>query len=388
MNIIKETYQQQNPFASFWMGGYECTDKLNKFGARVDFLNITSHLDLIDEDYTALEKFKIKTIREGLRWSYVEKRPYEYDWSTVALMIEAGKRNGIQQVWDICHFGFPDDITPLHPMFTPRFVAFCTAFIRFYRTLVPVGELIVTPINEVSFLSWLGGDACGTSPYCTKQGWEVKYALMRAYIQGIAALKIEDPGVRILTTEPLVNMVPPADATDEQKLSAIQQHENQFQALDILSGRICPELEGKPEYLDLLGFNYYYNNQWITGSGNFLPWANEDNDERWLPLSTLLKNVYERYGKPMILTETSHPLEDRPLWIEFIALEANKVLAEGLPFWGICWYPIIDRPDWDYMAPYHHSGLWDTFVEDGIVEKRVLYEPAAAALLKAQEVLF
>ena len=28
----------KNPFASFWMGGYECTDKLNAFGNRVDFL--------------------------------------------------------------------------------------------------------------------------------------------------------------------------------------------------------------------------------------------------------------------------------------------------------------------------------------------------------------
>ena len=28
----------ENPFASFWMGGYECTDKLNAFGYRVDLL--------------------------------------------------------------------------------------------------------------------------------------------------------------------------------------------------------------------------------------------------------------------------------------------------------------------------------------------------------------
>src|SRR5689334_11587600 len=107
----------QNPFSSFWMAGYECTDKLNRFGNRVDFLNITGHLQLIDEDYEQIKAFNITTVREGIRWSQAEKRPYHYDWSIVDLMIDHGKKNNIQQVWDICHFGYPDDLTPLHPLF-------------------------------------------------------------------------------------------------------------------------------------------------------------------------------------------------------------------------------------------------------------------------------
>src|SRR5690606_23144733 len=108
----------------------------------------------------------------------------------------------------------------------------------------PDGTLIVTPINEVSFLSWLGGDVRGTSPYCTGQGWEVKYHLMRAYIEGVAALREADPTIRILTTEPLVNVVPRLDATPEQVAVAAMAHQDQFQATDMLSGRMCPELGG------------------------------------------------------------------------------------------------------------------------------------------------
>src|SRR5205085_8716244 len=132
----------------------------------------------IDHDYQLLPAFNIQTVREGIRWSQVEKRAYQYDWSTVKFMLERGKANGIQQLWDICHFGFPDDLTPLHPMFARRFAALCRAFVQFYRSVNPDETLIVTPINEVSFLSWLGGDARGTAPYCIFQGWEVKYALM------------------------------------------------------------------------------------------------------------------------------------------------------------------------------------------------------------------
>ena len=62
-----------NPFQSFWWGGYECTDQLNCFGHRVDFLPLTGHLQLLDEDYENLKQFEIGTVREGIRWAHIEK---------------------------------------------------------------------------------------------------------------------------------------------------------------------------------------------------------------------------------------------------------------------------------------------------------------------------
>lgn len=378
--------EEANPFDSFWMAGYECTDKLNAFGIRVDLLKATGHIGLIDGDYSSLAPFGIKTVREGVRWSQVEKTPFVYDWGTVGYMVEKGKAHHIQQVWDLCHFGFPDDLTPLHPMFARRFASFCTAFVKFYRGIEPSSVLIVTPINEVNFLSWLGGDVRGTSPYCTNHGWEVKYGLMRAYIEGCKALKGADDNIRILTTEPLVNVVPPLDATDEEIEAAAAANENQFQSLDMLCGKICPELGGREEFLDILGFNYYYNNQFILGDLGCLAWRNEVLDHRWLPLSTLLTKAYQRYERPVLLAETSHPREDRPLWIEYVGRECIKLLWYGIPLFGVCIYPIIDRPDWDFMDnEWHHSGLWDiASTKDGTLE-RLLYVPYAETLLSVQK---
>ena len=376
-----------NPFSSFWMAGFECTDKLNFYGHRVDFLHLTGHLQLIDEDYQQLHQFNIRTVREGIRWSQVEKQPYQYDWSTVAAMMARGKANGIQQIWDICHFGFPDDLTPLHPLFAGRFAALCRAFVQFYRSQDPHSTLIVTPINEVSFLSWLGGDARGTSPYCWGQGWEVKYALMRAYIQGAAALREADPSIRILTTEPLVQMVPPLNADEKQIAWAAEAHEHQYQAVDMLAGRMCPELGGSPEYIDILGFNFYYNNQWIVGSHQFLPWANIPEDPRWRPLGSLLTEAYNRYQRPIALTETSHTGLHRPNWITYVAEECAELVKEGIPFWGVCLYPIIDRPDWDHLHHWHGSGLWDAEIVPEGPPKRILDYPYASALLKAQALI-
>ncbi|HEX8461087.1 MAG TPA: amine oxidase [Segetibacter sp.] len=372
-------------FNSFWMGGYECSDKLNAFGNRVDMLTTTGHIQLIDQDYKSLKPFNISTVREGVRWSVVEKRAYQYDWSAVAYMIEKGKANGIQQIWDLCHFGFPDDLTPLHPMFSRRFAALCRSFVHFYRSVLPDEQLIVTPINEVSFLSWLGGDVQATSPYCWGRGWDVKYALMRAFIEGVAAMKEIDPAIKIMTTEPLVNMVPPFAATEEEITGAAQYHEWQFQSVDMLIGDVSPELGGNPDFLDIAGFNYYYNNQWIAGTSEFLPWLNEEPDPRFVPLHILLARAYERFNCPIALTETSHPEEDRHKWIKMIGEEVGEVIKQGIPFCGVCLYPIIDRPDWDHFTvPWHKAGLWDAEITEDGLPTRDLYLPYAEALLEAQ----
>lgn len=364
------------PFKSFWMAGYECADHLNAFGHRVDLLAATRHIDKIDEDYGSLEAFGIRTVREGIRWSQVETTPYSYDFSEVSRILDAAKRHGIQVVWDICHFGYPCDLTPLHPLFAKRFAALCTAFIRFYRSVNDSETLIVTPINEVGFISWLGGDVRGTVPYTTNQGWDVKYHLMKAYIEGIQAMYAEDQNIIILPTEPLVNVTTESELSEHIE-GAAAKHESQFQVLDILTGRCCPELGGKEEYLQIIGVNFYYNNQSVYETDQLLPWNDFPPHPKTRPLYCLLDEIYQRYKRPIAITETSHPLEDRPHWINKIYSDTQKAVENGIPIKGICLYPIIDRPDWDYPDVWHQSGLWDI---DPTTGDRRLYAPYAEAL--------
>src|SRR5690606_34633560 len=142
----------------------------------------------------------------------VEAVPYQYNWTDVAAMIRTGLDMNMQQIWDLCHFGFPTDLTPLHPHFCQRFVSLCKAFIQLFRTIDTDAPIIITPINEVSFLSWLGGEVACTSPFCKQQGWEVKYNLMKAFIKGVEAMKAMDDNIIILTTEPLINVTAAPEA--------------------------------------------------------------------------------------------------------------------------------------------------------------------------------
>ena len=80
------------------MGGYECADLINNRGNRVDLLQQTHHDARAAEDYALLAAAGITTVREGIRWSVVEKQPHQYDFNEVENRIAAAKKTGIQQL--------------------------------------------------------------------------------------------------------------------------------------------------------------------------------------------------------------------------------------------------------------------------------------------------
>ena len=182
---------------------------------------------------------------------------------------------------------------------------------------------------------------------------------MKAYIEGIEMMKDIDPEVRIMTTEPLINITAQDPSDPISVLEAHEKHREQFQVLEILTGKLCPELGGKPEYLDIIGVNFYFNNQWTYPDHQFIPWNDTPPNQHWRSLHDLVEEVFINFGRPVVLSETSHPGDDRPVWLKMIFSECETILKSNLPFYGCCIYPIIDRPDWDFPTTWHHSGLWD-----------------------------
>ena len=358
-------------FSSFLMGGYECADHINRSGDRVNLLFDTAHDKRVVEDYKSLQGTGITTVREGICWSNVEKEPFVYDFSEVKSRMDAAEECGIQQLWDICHFGFPDDLMPTHPKFTLRFSALCSAFALFYKENCDK-PLIVTPVNEISFLSWHAGDVRGTVPFAINSGFDIKYHLCKASIAGIRALKNIDPDCRILLIEPLIKVHAKPGETNPAEV--IGHNNSQFQAMDIIGGKMCPELGGDPAFLDILGFNYYYDNQW-EHDGRRLRWPENEKDQE--SLSSLLLAAWERYKRPMLLAETGHFDDCRAEWFEMIIAESLRAKAMGVDLQGICLYPLIGRVDWDNHHHYHASGLYDI---DNPSKKRIVHEPLLNAM--------
>src|SRR3954454_4043291 len=115
-------------FNSFFMGGFESSCHVRRSGQRLDLIAATQHSTYAEQDYRRLQSVGINTARDAVRWHLVEVQPYRYDWSSVLPMLRASRNTGIQVIWDICHYGWPDDLDIFRPEFVNRFSAFARAF--------------------------------------------------------------------------------------------------------------------------------------------------------------------------------------------------------------------------------------------------------------------
>lgn len=341
----------------------------------------TEHDRMVDEDYANLSRLGITTVREAVRWHLVDRTGGHYDFDTMEPMIGAARRHGIQVIWTLCHYGWPDDIDLLSSSFIDRFERFCAGVAQFLRSHGDDRPLIV-PINEISFLAWAAGETGWFYPYLAGQGAQVKTQLARASIAGIKAIRRVTPCARVLTSEPLIHVVADADGTDRR--GAERYRASQFEASDMLTGRREPSLGGDSSLIDVIGVNFYHDNQWEIPSGRKLGWHLVPRDRRWMPLHELLAEVFERYGLPLCITETSHVGVGRAAWLREVNEEVHQAIDRGVPIIGVCLYPVIDRCDWDDASHWHNSGLWDLLIEPGAKLTRVLNRDYAEELGSAQ----
>jgi hypothetical protein len=110
----------------------------------------------------------------------------------------------------------------------------------------------------------------------------------------------------------------------------------------MLLGRTAPELGGFEQALDVVGVNFYPENQWSLG-GPTIPFGHSGYE----PLSALLMQVWRRYGKPILMTETGAEGSSRAAWLHYVCAEVREALALGAPIIGVCLYPVLDYPGWD-----------------------------------------
>jgi hypothetical protein len=150
----------------------------------------------------------------------------------------------------------------------------------------------------------------------------------------------------------------------------------------MIAGVLHPELGGAAKYLDIVGSNFYYDNEWVYDA-DYIPWNEETLHQDWVPLHRLIEQVYMRYRRPIIISETSHYGSNRPAWMRMIIQETKKILVQDIPFIGVCIYPIIDRSDWENDDHWHNSGLWDYSLGKEGRHLRVLAQDYAVEIQRA-----
>ena len=368
-------------FRSFFLAGFECATGYNVHGRWIDQIAATQHDRFADDDYRRIREVGIRAVREAVRWPLVD-RGGRFDFSSLAPFLAAARRHDLDVVWDLFHFGYPDDVDLFSDAFPERFAEYCRAAAR-HVAAETEGPWWFTPVNEPSYFAWAAGDAALFAPHQHGRGFELKLRLARAGILGGEAIRAEAPGARILSVDALCRVVAPLGRPDLEAEAAAWNRDIVFQSLDLLAGRLHPELGGSRAALGTVGVNYYWTNQWELGrAGNPL----SDTDPRHTPLRELVRDVWRRYGGDIVLAETGHRDDQRAPWVRHIAEEAKALRDLGVPLRGVCLYPILGMPEWHAPERFTRMGLWD-LVPRSPTLGRELHAPMLEALREAQAIL-
>jgi glycosyltransferase involved in cell wall biosynthesis len=361
-------------FRSFLQGGFECsTHRLRPsdeepLGRRLDMIADIGHDAHAERDYRQLARHGIRTVRDGFRWHLIERQG-NFDGSSVRPMLRAAARTGTQVIWDVLHYGWPDDVDVWSARFVDRFARFagaCATFVREESDDVP----FYCPVNEISFLSWGGGDAGYLNPFAHGRGFELKVQLARAAIAAMDAIWAVDPRARFVHCDPVINVITDPGRPWEAQV-AEGHRQSQFQGFDLLSGRMWPQIGGADRYLDIIGVNYYFNNQWIHGGPPI-----DIGHPLYKPLRTILIETYARYGKPMMIAETGIEDDRRAAWFTYVASEALAAMRAGVPLEGLCLYPIVNHAGWDDRRACQNGLLSASLAAEG----RPVHTPLAEAM--------
>jgi hypothetical protein len=364
-------------FQSFFSGGFECSTHRSQSGRRLDLIASTGHDKFVAADYARLRDHGIRTVREGIRWHLIEQVPNQYDFSSVLPILRASREAGMEVIWDLCHYGWPDDLDIFSPDFLRRFAQFSRAFIKLLSDEIAT-EPFICPINEISFFSWISGEVGLFYPFAIDRGPELKRQLVRASIESIEAIWSVNPDTRIIHIDPAVNVI--TEPTKPENAGSAEMYRlAQYEGWDMLSGRLMPELGGNEKYLDLIGINYYPHNQWFYPDRTMIPRTHP----LYRPLREILVEIYERYRRPFFIAETGIEDDDRPDWLRYVCNETRAALKQDVPIEGICLYPIVNHPGWADDR-HCHNGLLDYADGNG---QREIYQPLASEL-RRQQILF
>ena len=228
---------------SFFLAGFECATGYNRHGEWIDQIAATQHDLFVDDDYRRLRDVGILAVRETVRWPLVD-RGGRYDFTTVAPILEASRRHGIELDLRSLSLRLSGGRRPLRgglPAALRRLLPRGGALHR--RRRRPAVRF--TPVNEPSYFAWAAGEAALFAPHCRGRGPELKLQLARAGIAGVE----RDPrrpsrrDDRRASTPSAAWCARTIDPTSRDEVVRFND-DVVFESWDMLAGRLHPELGG------------------------------------------------------------------------------------------------------------------------------------------------
>ena len=362
----------------------------------LDEYELTQHYKLWKRDLDLVAETGVKYLRWGIPWYRVQPAPDRWDWEWTDQVLDYMVNvKEITPILDLMHYGTPLwlENSFINANYPQRVAEYAHQVVKRYKSLVRY----YTPLNE----PMVNADMCGRKaewpPYLSGDDGYVKLtlALAKGIVLTTQAIKSEQPDAVTVQVEALDHTF----TRDESlKARAALLNARQFLCFDLATGRLDDDPilvkyvlgHGATEAdlhwfrkncvtFDILGANYY---PWSygelrkgrNGSVRYVP-GNPSGDK----IALVLREAYERYHMPVMITETSAraDVRGRAQWMDETIETVRALRTEGIPIVGYTWFPLFTMIDWAYRTGRHpledyliHLGLYDsTFDSKGILRR-------------------
>lgn len=366
----------ENKHKWIWATGFEDTfiGQTARGERPLDEYELTQHYQFWQADLDRVRESGATMIRYGIPWYRVEVAEGIFDWSwTDQVMDYFAQHRELVPIIDLMHYGTPLWLKNefMNARYPQAVASYAQAFAQRYKGIT----IHYTPLNE----PFINAEWCG---------WTGKWPPYLSGMLGFSLIMNQLCKGIILTVRSLRDVIPEAimvhveaskkyishDPTLEKQ--TIFWNELRYLMWELVLGKVK---QGHTLYnwaldhhiseqdlqwyrdnrieLDLVGVNYYpqfsvglidrtvLEQETIPGS---VPGNKAD-------LVDIAQDLYERYGKPIFITETSYngTEDERVSWLEEVIHAGQELVEAGVELYGITWFPFLDMADW----PYRTNGL-------------------------------
>ncbi len=389
------------PEGFWWMTGFEGS---NIPQIEADEYEWTQHYQNFSQDFAQIrEELNIKRLRYTLPWYKLNPAKGKFDWSWSDRVLHRADELGLQLIINPIHFGTPNWLQDSfgNPDFPEYAAEYFSQIARRYGRQIK----FYTPHNEPLISALFSGDFGHWPPYWNGLNNYVKIVnnIARQMVLSVEAVRQEVPEAVMVHVE-----AGEYYATHQSDPWLVQdvflRNERRFLVYDLISGRVKDNhallgwlarqgltdkelswFQERAIELDVVGVDFYpHCEAWLeTLNGEVI--QNRDHGFRIvkafeayrdssrvkreinLPLSMsgVLRQYYERYQRPIMLTETDFcglP-EHKALYMQYTVQEVQRLRAAGVPILGYTWWPAIDHLNWDNALKerghIHPVGLWE-----------------------------
>ena len=378
-------------------GGYECT--VNRVGDRWhDQTPRTGHNRRIG-DLALFADLGMRALRYPALWERISPhRPDERDFRWTDERLPEIRRLGMEPIVTLCHHGAGPAYTSLvDESFAPGLAAHAAAVAERYpwlRDWTPVNEPLTTARFSALYGFW--------HPHAKDERlfWLALLNEIDATRLAMREIRRVNPAARLIQTDDLGY----CHATDPLRHHADFQNERRWMGWDLLCGTVVPghalwerlarfgfadrlrAIADDPCPPDVIGVNHYLSSERLLdhrleryadraladrGVGVTDGVAHVDVDavshlpDEALGLSRLLEQAWERYRRPLAVTECHNaaPRCDQVRWFVHVWDDVARLRGQGVDVRAVTAWALLGSHDWNRMLTrfdgHYETGVFD-----------------------------